>query len=450
MDDTRTNDFVALYSILEEVEQGIGTGDGESLDAAEARLSAAQRTFEESTGVSESKINHFSVVVATLWGHLKRAREQFREADDAYLFAHQLLMNSSGADSVRDRREAGLWTYRGLSQVSINSTDMLASAVQCFETAISIRSREEDPGFETRWSLAAAWMNRGDALGRLPGRTNLEEVIVSNEKAEKLLDGFSLESNTAFRTRLAMTLLNRGEAYVRLSTQYGGEYAEDALASFGRAVDMLREGVKQGNEESRRMLAVALTNLCRSRLVLFQTGSQESSAEAREALQIVTATSELNADLILMDLTCRVVLCRSLENPADVKGTTSEMTDLVEEGLARAMSLVVDGVVPPALCGLVSELFRCGADVYRRYLPRFLAEYLLDHLDPERGESVFSNCALCHEVAVESLWTAIAIIQEKGFSGMGSSEFDREADLQTDWNKCRERLAEIRSTRFTL
>ncbi len=94
---------------------------------------------------------------------------------------------------------------------------------------------------------------------------------------------------------------------------------------------------------------------------------------------------------------------------------------------------------------LVAELFSCGAEVYAKFQPQFLAEYLLEYLDPE-SEPAGALCRIeaCHEVAVSMLWREIGRFQKEGFAAASSEEYAHRLNLLDDFQRCRSRLAKVR------
>ncbi len=438
-----------LFQILESIEQGLVHGDTEMLSDAGEKIDQVSASLSRRLTVPEVERTRLSAAVATLRGHLARWKQLPAEADDAYAEALNLIEPSCLEPSVAARRAASLWTYRGIGGLLDDSVEGLSSAVGHFDKAIELRTRDGMGDSANRWGLAAAWMNRGDALGRIGGLLELEEKIRSNETAVSLLDDFPPDDNPAYRVRFALAQMNRADAMLILTTRYGKSFRAEVIAAFLTAVETLRAGALRGEEESRRVLAVALTNLARARLLMENRGSPLVEDAAREAMKLLSsgALDLLEGDLVTLELTARLTLCRALgdrETPCQPE----EVTDLVEEGLELIRKFREKGGNLSALGGIASELFRCGAESYLRNQPQFLADYLLDYLDPSSVHPVLADDIESHEIAVTTLWNGAAEIQRAGFSDIGSSGFDKNRDLLASWHECRERLAAIREARI--
>ncbi|MEQ1842218.1 MAG: hypothetical protein ABL994_17570, partial [Verrucomicrobiales bacterium] len=276
-----------LFQILESIEQGLVHGDTEMLSDAGEKIDQVSASLSLRLKVPEVERTRLSAAVATLRGHLSRWKQLPAEADDAYAEALSLIEPSCLEPSVAASRAASLWTYRGIGGLLDDSVEGLSSAVGHFDKAIELRTRDGMGDSANRWGLAAAWMNRGDALGRIGGLLELEEKIRSNETAVSLLDDFPPDENPAYRVRFALAHMNRADAMLILTTRYGKSFRAEVIAAFLAAVETLRAGALRGEEESRRVLAVALTNLARARLLMENRGSPLVEDEAREAMQLL-------------------------------------------------------------------------------------------------------------------------------------------------------------------
>ena len=220
--------------------------------------------------------------------------------------------------------------------------------------------------------------------------------------------------------------------------------------SYGEAVAILREGAERGEEESRRVLAVALTNLARARLALGINEGSAAGEEAREAIQILdrNVLDSMESELIVSALTARATLCRILESGGGSAPTGIEVAEVAEEGLDLARRFLASGGSSEKVGALITELFRSGADAYLREQPHFLVEFLLEFLDPAQESAFLASHVTCHEIAVEALGRGLADRKSQGFLGMGSAEYERNQELLARWYECRERLAGIRANRF--
>jgi hypothetical protein len=224
---------------------------------------------------------------------------------------------------------------------------------------------------------------------------------------------------------------------------------EQAIAHHAEAVAVLRPGAEAGIEESRRMLAVALCNLSRARLILAKSGCTAGETEAREALTWLGDAELSSPETLTLGLTARITAACHLESSRQDDECFLDLTDLAEEALAIAAEGRRRHGRHVVNAGLLGELTRLGAHAYLIVSPAFLADFLLDLLDPERTENHFADVAEVHEAAVRVLWRGIAEVQKAGFAGIGSEDYEARRERLVDWEECRERLAAIRDRYFT-
>lgn len=444
-----------VYAELHLVEGELASGDTTSLSSARERLDRMERWVADHREDPEVGDWHeLASTVATARGHVERLHYRIEEAETAYAGALAHLENSSLGDLRIARRSANILVYQGLSRLAGRRAGDWEKAANYFGESIRLRERDPERSETLLWGLSAAWMNRGDALSRSGEAELLEEAIGCQEKAQAILADFDLSASPAYRSRLALCHLNIAAAKVELATRHARPGHEDALAHYARAAEILRGGVAEGIEESKRFLAVVLTNASRARLLLDAGDVTASEAEARDALHWIGSYDAGDWEMVNLELTARCTLClclHSREKGGDgAAEAATEITNLAEEGLqalARHLSL---GGVPEIFDPVAGPLFRFAAEAYAYHMPRFLGEFLLESLDPERGATGLERSAACHEAAVETLWAALAHLKRDGFSEIGTEAYERKVEREIEWDRCRSRLAEVRSKHFTL
>ncbi len=378
----------------------------------------------------------------TACGHVERALGNSNEAVVAYDEA--IAMLDQGDSQVRLKRSANLFMYRGLAMLSSDYDDDWKSSILSFDKAIGFRKLEQNTNLATTWSLSAAWMNRADAMGKIGGEANLKGALASLESAIELLNQLDLNSNPGFRSRMALAWMNRGNILARLTLDYLENYRNESLIACDRAVEILRHGANPEISESRRMLALALSNGSRARAQFEDLVQAENFA--REALSLIQTDELEDPEMLRLMLTTRVTLCYILSEPAVADHRYIELTDLAEEGFHQAHPFITEaGDKNDKLLG---QLFRCGANAYLAYLPGFLSEYLLEFLDPDVGAGHFAFSPSCHEAAVQVLWTGIGKWQDLGF-GYAEDTKNRLEQIG-EWQECRHHLAKIRNRYFLM
>lgn len=388
------------------------------------------------------------VAILTAKGHAERCTAAPSVAVRTYREALELLPEVDTDPRSRNRR-ANLLTCRGLALLDTREKTLLSDALECFDASISVREVPDADDAE-RWGLSAAWLNRADVLAALGGRDRLREAVAATERARAILQVLGPETHPPYRSRLALASMKAGEFLTRLCKECGEPVEAGAIGHHLKAVEVLRPGAEAGIEESRRMLAVALCNLSRARLLLEKSGSRDGEDHARECLAWLGDAELSSPETLHLGLTARISAACHHESASVDEDRFLELTDLAEEALAAAAQgrrkFGADAVGP----GLLGELARLGAHAYLIASPGCLTDFLLDLLDPERSENHFADVAEVHEAAVRVLWLGIADIQRAGFSDSGSGDYERRRERLVAWQMCRERLAAIRDRYFTV
>lgn len=323
---------------------------------------------------------------------------------EVYESALKLIDNLHGDDA--NNLKANIWTNHGIALLTVNSADGWKQAVTYFDRAIDLRKSlplDQSPVFP--WGLAAAWMNRADALSRIDRTENLEEIIRSFDQAIEVLTGMQPDAHPSQPSRIAVAWMNRGLA---LETSDPTE----ALSSLNNAISIC-EGIPAdhaGAEEGRRVYIGALLNK-----TVLQSGTAPDAAwpEAKRVLELTQPleTTELMAAEI--GLRARYLLCRlfATVQPKETDDWITEMTDAIDEGLNLARHWLQKDV--PVLQPLAAELFRFGLNAYIMWQPHFLAEFILDNLDPDRTPNTEKQHPAMHQLAAEAVWQAVVAINKE-------------------------------------
>jgi hypothetical protein len=247
------------------------------------------------------------------------------------------------------------------------------------------------------------------------------------------------------RRTLALACLKSGESLMQRCLEQGEAKQAEAIELNRQAVALLRPDAEAGIDESRHLLAVGLCQLSRARLMLERQGSADGLKDARDCLVWLADTELSSPGTLQLGLTARISAACHLEASSQDEDRFLELTDIAEEALAVAASgrrRFGTDAVDPALLG---DLIRLGGDAYVIASPDFLADFILDWLDPERSEASLSGVAAAREAALEVLAQGIARIRRAGFTEMGSEEYARKEKRLVAWQDCRERLAAIRN-----
>lgn len=347
-------------------------------------------------------------------------------------------------DSAEDRHVmAKVWMQRGIALLSADNAAALPEALNCFEQALAIRQElpfEENARY--RWLLTACWMNRGDVLTRLGGESNLSEAIRSFDEAICHLTRLPLEEDPQYRGRLVLAWIIRSLALRTLSKP------EEALASLAQARQALLEGVRPDRPADLTLQVTLMTNHAALLLEL-------PSPKALEAMQASQAVLDLSRkdeknDLLAAEigLKARHTFCHAvallLETPPlitkDVDEWILQATDYVDEAMQLVAAWESKGM-PRHFHRLRLELFEYGCRLYLAYQPHFMAEFLLDVLDPAQGQKAVP-ADLC-DAGIEALKLAADVLQRRGPLDFGLGGMDRMLEVLESLNQAAERIKKL-------
>jgi hypothetical protein len=226
------------------------------------------------------------------------------------------------------------------------------------------------------------------------------------------------------------------------------------VKSFDESARLLQGDHAAKEEEQEGILSCALMNHGNSLLSCQPPAPLQALESARQAMALVT-DRERNEPMCGevgikgRHLKCRV-LAFLLDHPQLGAGAplgqdwVTEATDAADEGMELARHWNQKGI--PQFQPLAGDLFRFGSRIYQVSQPHFLAEFLLDSLDPERSPGAPVKDPYMFHVAGESLWNAVVEL-EKAVPRTEDPE-QREALLEVlgDLQKADERLRELRET----
>ncbi len=334
---------------------------------------------------------------------------------------------------------------RGIALLSANNPEVLPEALNCFDQALAIRRElpfEESSWY--RWLLTACWMNRGDVLTRLGNPAELKAAVQSFDEAIFHLQKLPLEEDSQYRGRLALAWMNRSLA---LRAQGTPESLQAALQSLDHGKNVIEESVHAGLPVNTALLPTLQIN--RAALLLEVSPPQMLVAMqvAQEALMLCQPTENLNLQAAEIGLKARHIFCRAvailLETPpvdtSRADDWIMQATDKVDEAMhltARWESQ--DGAGP--FHALRHELFRYGCNLLLAYQPHFMAEFLLDVLDPEQGSPMLAKADDLYQVGLEALDLAAAEMRRRGPLDLGLQKMDRLIEVLESMSRAAERI----------
>jgi tetratricopeptide (TPR) repeat protein len=339
---------------------------------------------------------------------------------------------------------ANLWTNRGMTLLDDGSTAALTSALPCFERAIELRKElplERNPQFT--WGLSAAWMNAADVLTRLGRPDQVSRALRSYDEAIALLHRMPLDAHPTFRARLAVAWMNRGLA---AAAQSAPEATEEALRCFGESIKQLPSTGAPLHPEQIRVLSCAHLN--HGHALLNQRSPQPALArdDAFAAQRLVEEFEKREVLAALIGLQSRHLLCRAIAFLVDLgqvpEDWITETTDAVDEGMALARHWRQLGET--CLREMETQLFRFGALIYRMCQPHFLAEFVLECMDPELFPGAPAADEGMHHIATDAIWSIIVDINAQFQADPSAANQARLEERLGEVQEAEKRLTELR------
>lgn len=320
---------------------------------------------------------------------------------------------------------ANVISQRGIALLSANDSQLLPEALHCFETAIVLR--RDLPLAENiwfRWGLSAGWMNRGDVLTRLGAPELLPEAVRSYDEAIAHLESMPVGGRPDVPGRHALAWMNRA-----VTLRVLGRQAE-ALQSLERSRALLEFHATAEQPVDGLTLATLAVNRAALLLELRPPRLSEAMVAADDALHQCQATEA--SDLLAAEVGlkarhtwCHAVAVRLESPPLEPKQADEwihQATERVEEAMALTARWAAQG---HAFRELRLELFHYGCRIYLAYQPHFMAEFLLDVLDPERGSPLRAEALELREAGVAALEMAAEVLKRRGPLDFGLKGVDR-------------------------
>lgn len=348
--------------------------------------------------------------------------------------------------SPDDRNAAAkVWMKRGIALLSANNPAVLPESLNCFEQALEIRRTlpfEESSWY--RWLLTACWMNRGDVLTRLGTPADLISAIQSFDEAIVHLQKLPLDEDSQFRGRLALAWMNRSLA---LRAQATPESLDAALQSLKHGQSVIEASVQAKLPVNHALLPALLLNRAALLLEVSPPRMLEALESAKEVLALCQAGEHQTQQAAELGLKARHAFCHAvavlLETPpVDLSRADDwimQATDKVDEAMQLTAWWEKQGAAQH-FNDMRHQLFRYGCNLLLAYQPHFMAEFLLDVLDPAQGSTLLAQDAELYRVGLEALDLAAAELRRRGPLDLGLQKMDRLIEVLESLSKAAERI----------
>ncbi len=247
-----------------------------------------------------------------------------------------------------------------------------SEALAHFDEAVSLRGqlpwREDGPA---AWLLAAAWINRSDALRGLGNPELLPEAIRSLDACLEAMSHVPLAEQPMFVERVILAWINRGTACGEASD------GDAALAGFSEAEKVI---AAWGEDVTpRRVFLAAMLRVNRARVLLGLGRAEDGWLDARAAVPIL-GKLETTPEVASAAIKARSIQCRALAMLLDEPGGVEKVGDWIAEATDSAEEALALVRASGFSDQWVADLVRYGARIYQVCQPQFLGEFLAEWL----------------------------------------------------------------------
>ncbi|MDI1313477.1 hypothetical protein [Prosthecobacter sp.] len=340
---------------------------------------------------------------------------------------------------------AKVWMKRGIALLSAHNHAVLPEALNCFEQALAIRRElpfEESAWF--RWLLTACWMNLGDVQTRLGKPAELIAAIRSFDEAIFHLQKLPLEEDSQYRGRLALAWMKRSLA---LRSQATPASLHAALLSLDHAKTVIEESVTAKLPVNTALLPTLMLNRAALLLEVSPPRMLEALEVTTQVLTLSQPTEHLTLQAAEIGLKARHVFCRAvamlLETPPVDTSRADDWIIQATDKVDEAMHLTArweNHAAGTTFHALRHELFRYGCNLLLAYQPHFMAEFLLDVLDPAQGSPLLAKADDLYQVGLEALDLAAIELRRRGPLDLGLQKMDRLLEVLESLSQATERI----------
>jgi hypothetical protein len=379
---------------------------------------------------------------------LSDTAEAIRQGIESFLNAEIYLKQLKGTKDPDYLLELGaLYTNLGQAHYRLNTKTDQQQVLPYYDQATAILQHlpfGQNPRY--RHHLTALWFNRGNLYWSTGNVISREEAIVSYQKALNYGSELPAEQvDTALL--LANIWSNCGNA---LKDSPNETDRAEGNNCFDAAVRVLEPHLNTDSQRIRYELATVLANQANRMAEHLKTESQFNQIViiAQRAQQMM-ATDEATLPLAAqISINARRALCQAhglwLCRHSDRQILESHYQDAIEV-VDSALDLIrhweqrgITEFRAPAC-----RFFRLGEQLYRIRQPRFLAEFLLDNLDPARSPGALNSSTEMLSIARESLNAAIEHADRNCILIADTAETAEYLSIYQSYLSAKERLAEL-------
>jgi tetratricopeptide (TPR) repeat protein len=341
-----------------------------------------------------------------------------------------------------ERVEKGLRSGQALEN---QSPPNFAAALACYDELIS-QLRAAPTVESVVHALGITLMNRGNVLQKQAAPEVRAAAVAAYDEAISLFHHLPFNEHAGIRNSLAAAWMNRGHARLAVSDANG---MRDALQSFRQAIALLRDLPLDQSRSYRVNFAAAQMNESNALVALGEFAPALTSAQAALAITAVGEKEDpVLADIGLKARRVATEAVNRLRYAASQRGESTEElgdlgSDIVDEGLALSRSWETRG--HQEFRYIAARLFQSGADLYATHLPDFLAEFLLEHIDPDISPGAMAESTDLYVVAEDAIGGALQDLERRRDVFVDDASTARLIERRRSLKSASARLAELRA-----
>lgn len=345
---------------------------------------------------------------------------------------------------------AAAWMRRAVILLVFGTEQSLPESIRCFDEAIRLRREllaTKHPALIH--AQAGSFLGRGDAQARLGGETSLRQALGSYDEAIALLRALPVREVPQLMAQMIAAYGSRSAVLEALHTP---DTLAQAVQAHREIAALIRGTPAEKHPDFRLHLGAACANTSNLLLVAEASGFDPAQARvaAEEAMAAIAGLERDNPVAGEIAIKARRGVCRSIAALIEAPGAgpmapreyLNTMTDAADEALALARHWEAKGVT--RFRSLAIELFGFGANLYVRHQVHFLAEYVLDNLDPEQSADAFRDCPEMHGLATALVGDALRHFERDRMITAETKGVERQIETMQALRHASERLAALK------
>jgi hypothetical protein len=350
---------------------------------------------------------------------------------------------SSATDALLETAKTCM--QQGIDLLSSGKEGAAQEALENFDKAIAAgRQMPWQTNEKCRWLLAACWMNRGELLSHAEDGGALAEAVRSFDEAISHLENLPHGREAQYHGTLVMAWMSRSHALRSLANP---DSLKEALLSLGRAEEVRKTGPASSDVGLRASIMI---NRAALQLEFTPPNALECLQEADALIELCSPDEDKQPMAAELGLKARHLFCRAVDtllqggpvDPTQADEWVMRTTDRIEEALQVAARWREQNQTP-SFEMLQVEFFRFGCHLYLVSQPHFLAEFVLDVLDPDRASPMHADSKELRKAGQDMLARATQALKQRGPATFGAQRMDRLIEIIRALEAAEERVQNL-------